>query len=300
VKVRSKAFIAFIILAAIYASVSLIAAPPRASLQHYHISSTTLRLLNTTVILPVIAIWFIGLFGYEMLRTYATYVQGDKEGKRIMELTRGIMVLAWWLPIVSTISALLGLLSRWYPHLLAGTVIISNYLSLLCPLTAFWLICRGSRRLSELSHQRPNQNSIHIMAFALILGSIIYGYLVATAREHLWTIYHMPVWIVLLTLVVPYVFTWYLGLIAAFDLHVYTGKVKGLIYRKGWTQVALGIAWIIVTIIILQYISAVSARVGNMSLGWVLLLVYAILGVMAVGYILIALGAKKLMRIEEA
>jgi hypothetical protein len=91
-----------------------------------------------------------------------------------------------------------------------------------------------------------------------------------------------------------------LGLIAAFDLHVYTGKVKGLIYRKGWTQVALGIAWIIVTIIILQYISAVSARVGNMSLGWVLLLVYAILGVMAVGYILIALGAKKLMRIEEA
>jgi hypothetical protein len=37
-----------------------------------------------------------------------------------------------------------------------------------------------------------------------------------------------------------------------------------------------------------------------MSLGWILVLIYGILITMAIGYIFIALGAKKLTRIEEA
>jgi hypothetical protein len=299
VKVRSRVFIVFIILAAIYTSLSLIAAPPKASLQHYHISSTTMRAIDSTVVLPIIAIWFVGLYGYQKLRSYSLYVQDNKEGKYLMEVTRGIMVLAWWLPISSTLTAALGLFARWHPWLLPTATIVGNYLSLLFPLVAFWFINRGSRKLSELSHERPNQMSIHVLSLLLIAGSVFYGYLVTNARDNLWTIYHMPLLAILLTLAIPYVFTWYLGALAASDLHIYTRRVKGLIYRKGWNQVALGIVWILATCIVLQYITAVSAKLGDMPLGWVLTLIYGILVTMAVGYILIALGANKLKRIEE-
>jgi hypothetical protein len=300
VRVRSKTFVTFIILATLYASINLIAAPPQTSLQHYHVTSTTLRLANITVILPVIAIWFTGLYGYQKLQAYTRYVRDHKEGQRLMELSRGIMILVWWLPITSTLSAALNLYARWHSSFLAAATIFNNYLSLLFPLAAFWFISHGSRSLSELSRERPSQRNIHIMAAGLIVGSVLYGFLLANAREHLWTIYHTPLWIVMLTLAVPYVFTWYLGLTAAFDIHVYTRKVKGLIYRKGWNYLALGVVWIIVTIVVLQYVTAVSAKLSDMSLGWILALVYAILAIMAVGYVFIALGAKKLTKIEEA
>lgn len=289
----------FIILAVIYASISLLAAPPKASLQRYHISSTSLRLIDSTVVLPVVAIWFVGLYGYTRLRTYTSHVKDNKEGKYLMELCRGIMVLAWWLPISSTLTSAMNLYASSHTWFLPVSIIISNYLSLLFPLVAFWLISHGSRRLSEVNPGRPSQISIHVTSLALIAGSVFYGYLVTNDRENLWKIYHMPLWTVLLTLAIPYVFTWYLGALAAFDIHLYTHKVKGLIYRRGWNRVAFGIVWIIGTCIALQYITAVSAKLSGMSLGWILLLVYGIIGVMALGYVFIALGAKKLTRIEE-
>lgn len=247
----------------------------------------------------MIIIWFVGLYGYQKLRAYTLYVQDNKEGKYIMGLTRGIMVLAWWLPVSSTLSALMTLYARTHIWFAPISTIASNYLSLLFPLVAFWFISRGSRRLSEISRERPNQLSIHLLSFVLITGSAFYGYLVANARDTLWSIYHMPLFVILFSLVAPYVFTWYLGALAAFDMHIYTRRVKGLIYRKGWNQVALGIVWIIITCIILQYITAVSAKLSNMSLGWVLVLIYGILATMTAGYVFIALGAKKLKKIEE-
>lgn len=301
VRVRSKAFYTFTVLAIIYASVNLFAAPPRASLQHYHISSTTLRIIDSTFIFPVIAIWFIGLYGFQKLRAYAGYVQDNKEGKQLMELTRGIMVLAWWLPVTSTLSTVLSLQARYHPQLLAPITVLTNYLTLLFPLVAFVFISRGGRRLSEAGRKRPGQGSVHLLALILIIMAISYSYLITkTNASSLDSIYHMPVELVLLTLVIPYVFTWYLGLLAVNDMHTYTRMVKGLIFRSGWNYLSFGVAWIVVMCIVFQFITTVSVKLGNLSLPWVLMLIYGILAVMAAGYVFIALGAKKLTRIEEA
>jgi hypothetical protein len=300
VKLRSKTFYSFIVLAIIYASVNLIATPPRATLEHFHVSSTTLRVLDTTVVCPVILIWFIGLYGYQKLRTYSSHIKQTKDGQQVMWLTRGVMVLAYWLPVSSTLSALLSLYSAHHHAFLATTTILTNYLSLLFPLFAFTLISKGGRQLSESAKQRPSQAGINIMALILIIAGVIYGYLVASARESMFTVYHMPMTLVLASLVVPYVYCWYLGLLSAYDIHIYTKKVRGIIYRKGWNALSFGIVWIILFSIALQYLTTVSARLGKLSLGWTLALVYTILPIMALGYIFVALGAKKLMKIEEA
>lgn len=299
-KLRSKTFITFIVLAIIYASVNLIAAPPRTYLEHYHVTSATMRLLDSTVVLPVIIIWFIGLYGYQKLRAYTTYIGHNKEGEDLVRLTRGIMILAWWLPIATTISALLDLFARQHPSFLPTATIIIDYMSMLFPLVAFWLISRGSRRLSEISGERPSQNSVHIMAILLIAGSILYTCLVVSSRDQLWSIHHLPLWAILTTLALPYIFTWYLGMMAAFDMRVYSSNVKGILFRRSWSYLAVGIVWIIIMSILLQYVTAVSTKLGDMSLGWALALTYGVLVTLAIGYVFIALGAKKLTKIEEA
>jgi hypothetical protein len=103
---------------------------------------------------------------------------------------------------------------------------------------------------------------------------------------------------VLLTIVVPYIYSWYLGLLAAYELHIYTKKVKGIIFRKSWNTVAFGIVWIIISSIMLQYFATVSAKLNDFSLQTVMLLIYSLLPIIAVGYVLVAIGAKRLTKIE--
>lgn len=298
-KLRSKAFVSFVILAIIYASVNLIAAPPRTTLQHYHISSAALRLLDSTVIFPVILIWFIGLYGYQKLHTYASYVQGNTEGNAVAVLSKGITLLAFWLPISSTISAVLSWIATHHLGFQPANTIVSNYLSLLFPLAAFIYLSRGSRQLSDLTKRRPSQLSIHALVVVLAVAGVTYGYLVAHARDRLYATYHMPIVLVLATLVVPYIFSWYLGLLAVYDIHLYTRWLKGIIYKRSWNALSIGMVWIVVFSIALQYVSTVSARLSNLSLAWTLTLIYTILPILAVGYIFVALGAKRLTKIEE-
>ena len=148
--------------------------------------------------------------------------------------------------------------------------------------------------------KRPlSQTGIHSLALILIVAGLAYGYLVASARESIYTIYHMPVMLVLLTLAIPYIFSWYLGLLAVFDLHRYSKTVKGLIYRKSWNTLAYGITSIVVFSIILQYISAVSAKLANLPLIWLLVITYSLISLVGISYVFVALGANRLTKIEE-
>lgn len=296
---RSKAFISFILLAVVYLSASLIVTPPHATLSHYNISASTLRLLDSTVILPVVAIWFIGLYGYQKLRIYANHVQHGSEGKPISQITDGVAILAFWLPISATSSTTLNLLTHNHPDLLPIVTILNNYISLLFPLIAFIFISRGARRLSEVGTKRPAQSNTHLLAITLICMAVFYAYLVTKAHATLFTIYHMPLELVLLTIAVPYVFTWYLGLTSVSDLQTYGQSVRGLIYRKGWGRLSFGIIWLVIMFIIFQFVTTVSARLNDLSLGLLLLIMYGLLIILAVGYVLIALGAKQLTKIEE-
>ena len=300
-KLRSKAFISFVVLAIIYASVNLIVAPPRTTLEHYGVSESTLRLINVTVIVPVIAIWFLGLYGYQKLQEYTGRIKEEStEGKPMANLSQGVMFIVISLPITSTLSAILNAIARDHPSVKPITTIFVNYLAMILAFLAFWFISRGARRLTESGNYRPKQYGVHILALILIVISVLYGFLVANSRPDIYTIYHMPVSVVLFTIVIPYIFSWYLGLLGAYDLHTYNQQLKGTIYRKSWSAVAYGIIWLVVFSIVFQYITSVSAKLGTMSLGWLLILIYGILAVTTVGYLYIVSGSKRLIKIEEA
>ena len=94
-------------------------------------------------------------------------------------------------------------------------------------------------------------------------------------------------------------FVWFIGVLAAGDIYAYNHKIKGLVYKNGVGLLALGTAFIIFASILLQYLVTLSARLLQLKLTPILVIIYPLLIVISIGYILVALGAKKLQRIEE-
>lgn len=104
----------------------------------------------------------------------------------------------------------------------------------------------------------------------------------------------------MLTMVIPFMYLWFLGLYATAELYLYSKKLKGIVYRKGWNQLALGLATVIGIVILEQYLSTISTWLNSLTLAWLVLLLYVLLLILAAAFIVIALGTKKLIKIEEA
>jgi len=296
--VRSKLFFGYLFALIIYAGFTLLPAPSPITLAQYHLSALELRLIDVTIIILLAGIWFAGFYGYAKLRTYSQLIRGSKDGKPVAWLTHGILLLALWLPISMVISAILNYISLRHLSLLPATTIIDNYIGLLFPLAAFLFISKGARGLTDLARQRPNFWALHVVAIVLVYIGLIDAHLVA-ATSNRDAVYHLSIWLILTTLVAPYIYMWLIGLIATYELYRYRLKAQGIVYRSSWTLLSLGMGWLIVLSIALQYLTTITSRLSSLSIYWLLIIIYSVLLVLSVGFILIAAGARKLQKIEE-
>jgi hypothetical protein len=169
---------------------------------------------------------------------------------------------------------------------------------MILPFAAYLFIALGARGLSRLAGQRPSFLATNVLSIVLVYISIIYIRLVATTQERT-LVYQLSVWPILLTLVAPYIYMWSIGALAAYELFLYSRKSPGSIYRKSWSLLALGYGWLIITSIAFQFLTTLTARMQHMSLYSLLLIIYVLLAVLSAGFVLIALGTKKLQKIEE-
>ena len=243
-------------------------------------------------------IWFAGFYGYAKLRTYSSLIHGNKDGLEVEKLTKGILLLVLWLPVSSVISAILNYFALKHPSWLATVTIINHYISLLLPLVGFVFISMGARGLSRLVKQRPSQKATNVMTLLTIYTGLLYFRFVATTNDRL-MVYHMSIWLILTTLVAPYIYMWAIGLMAAYEIYLYRQKVSGVVYRKSWGFLAFGLGWLIVMSIIVQYLTTLTARLNDISIYGLLAIIYSLLIVLSAGFVLIALGARRLQKIEE-
>lgn len=289
----------FIAAVLIYAFLTLIPAPDQEALQRFDVSATTLRLLSLTVVVPMALIWFAAFYGYQTLHRYQKAVAESEDGQRLVMLTKGIFVLALSLPLTTIISSILNLYTRNRPHLEAEATIISNYIELFIPLLAFIYISKGARKLVETTKKRPSQYALNSIVFISMFLGVAYCYLSAVAPGSLYDSYFLTTGFFLFSIALPYMYMWFLGLFAAHELYLYSHKVKGTIYRQAWSTLSKGLATVIIVSIVLQYLTALSAQLEELSLGWLLALVYVLLLLWGASYLLVASGTKKLQMIEE-
>ncbi|HUB93831.1 MAG TPA: hypothetical protein VMB52_04990 [Verrucomicrobiae bacterium] len=296
---KQKALWAYLVFVALYGCGTLLLPPPKATLRMYHLSVLHLRLLDLSVIVLYAAIWWCAIYGFYSLSTYTKLIRKSKDGIALAKITTGIGFIAFWLPVSSTFSTYTDYIAQNHHSLAVPMNIAHNYLSLLLPLIGFVFISMGARTLSEIMKQRPSFKALHIMSLAIILVGVIYAHLVSTTHNRLNSVYSMSITYILITLVVPYIYMWFVGMLAVYEIYNYRAKISGAIYRQGWHMLAVGLGAIVTMSIIIQYLTTISEKLTRLSLNGLLLIVYVLLILLAVGYVCIAVGARNLKKIEE-
>lgn len=283
-----------------YAALTLLPVPSTEVLRRYHLTITQVRLLDITIIVPLAAIWFAAFYGYERLRRYTHLVRNSPDGKPMAAVSRGILFLALSLPLSSIASSMFTFITTHNPQFRSTGVVLSNYLSALLPLLGFLCISMGARRLTILAKARPRLLATDLAVLIVIILGIVFCCLIVGDKSNLQSAYHLSPELLMLTLGVPYMYTWFLGLFSVVELYTYSQRVGGVVFRKGWWLLISGLASVIVCTILIQYITTLSTWLNSLSLGGILLLLYVLLFLLSLAYIVVALGAKQLTKIEEA
>ncbi len=292
----------FAILIVIYAGLSLIPAPDRQTLVQYHLSPAHARVLSASIVLPVVAIWLAAMYGFVKLKEYAQLIKSSPDGKAFDTISVGVLFLALGSPLASIFTTAGTLLVRHYPGWQSAATIINNYVGLITMALGLYYIARGADQLVKLVRKKPSESEQHVLVLLFIALSTLYSYFIITRPINNVVeqkIYHMPNVLILITLAIPYLYFWYRGLVGAYYLYHYQKNIKGKIYKGSLSWVAAGIAIIIASSIFVRLLVTISARISTLSLTPILLIIYGFLIVSALGYLLIALGAKRLRRIEE-
>ena len=296
---KSKIFYWYTAFVLMFICLVLIPTPDKTTLAKYHLSITGLRILDLSLVIPEAGIWFAAFYGSQRFHHYSQLIKTGKDGPHIAKLSNGLLLLSFGLPIAAIFSSILNIIALHNPDFKSTSVVINNYAALVFPLAAFFLISLGARGLGDMSRSRPRFGVANLVTLSVITLGVVFCCLIVLNHQTLRTSYHMSPELVMLTLGAPYMYIWLLGLSALAELRAYSLKLRGVVYRKGWRLLILGLASIILLSILIQYLTTLTSWLTSLSLNGVLLLLYALLFMLAGAFIVLALGAQRLMKIEE-
>ena len=266
------------------------------TLHRLHISLIEYRVTIVTLIVPYAVIWFSAFFAYDVLQQYANKIRSTREGRAFQRVAKGICILAWALVIETLTSIVLGALVASRPSLHSLPAIVDNYTTLALTLAAFIVIGNGTRRLTDIYNIRPGHYGIRAMFLIYTIGSVFFSYfMILNAQKP----YSMPVLLLVITIIIPYLYAWCVGMLAVYELRLHAQRVKGVLYQQSLNWLGSGLTIVIIASIMSQYLSRAFGGDSNVSFGTLLGLVYFLLIIQAIGYSLVAVGSRRLRRIEE-
>jgi len=274
------------------------------TLHTYSLSVLTLHLLQLTVVVPVIGIWFIALWGSLRFKRYALAIYHDPDGRALNLVSNGLLLLVGSLAITSLMQALI-------PRLTAvgdgtGWSILTHHTTVVLALLAFATMFVGSLRLARLVQLRDFQRWQWLVFAALLVMGVVYAivlvhdpYRTQTTNPTQHPSYYLTDGWILGTIVLPYLLSWYFGLMAAACLWMYQVYSPGVIYRRALSRLSVGLVVIIATSVLIQLLSAAASSLTRLGLSDILVLLYVLIIVYALGHVLVVIGARRLTTIEE-
>jgi hypothetical protein len=292
------------LLTVLYALLIFIVPANQTTMQTYHLSPLEYRIILSAVQLPSVLVWFAAFWGYAALYQYAHSLRETAEEAPFRQLAHGAAWLAWSSPIPLIASiALNGIASHW-PGFHHTAIIIINYISLIIPLVAFSILADASRNLANTAKLRFSLIGPRLIMLIFLIIGVLYCYL-TFRRFNLASLtsthnpYFLPVWLMVISVTIPYLYAWFVGLLGAYELRMFSKNVQGVLYRRGLGYLVVGMGAVIVSSIALQYISSVQPRIGHLVFDYRLLLttVFRVIG--GAGFLALAIGANRLKKIEE-
>jgi hypothetical protein len=256
------------------------------------------RVAILTLILPYGVIWFSAFYAFDKLEQYARKIRTAAEGEAFRRIAKGVGIMAWGLALTTLASLILNSLAAWFPSFRTAHTIINNYIMLSLPIISFLVINAGTYRLVDLTKAKPSRLGPQVMVFIYTFVAVFFVYFVI--HNHVrHDPYRLPLLPLIITLIIPYIYAWFVGLLSAYELWLYARRSTGLLYRQALARLSADLTLVIAAAIAVQYLTNTYASKTNISLSSTLLIMYALLAAQASGYVLIALGAKRLKMIEE-
>ncbi len=292
----------FIVLLAFYIVLTFSLPPDPQVISRYQLTPADLRLLNLSIVIPITAIYLSALFGFLRVKDYSHNIHKTKEGPYFKDLANGLMVLAFSLPVNSIIGALFSYSRYRHQNLLPALTILRGYTTLALAGTAIYLISKGAQGLYDSLKQKEKLLNPTLALAGPILISSFFTWLI-TAQEvttNSQKTYYLPQWLIILSIAIPYTLIWCMGVKAAFQLYRYKSGVKGSVYKQIFDNLSKGVGVIIVVSILIQFITTLSEQLSRLNLSPLLLIIYLLIILYAIGFGLVARGSKKLKMIEEA
>jgi hypothetical protein len=273
-------------------------------LKAYHLTAYEYHVLLFIVELPLIFVWFSAFYGYHKLKEYSALIHKTKEGAVFKQLTTGSHWLAWGFVLPSMCSLILSAIANRYHSFNDASLIFSNYFNLVFPVVAFSIIADGAHKLVAQGRIKSTFWSVRVLLLVFVTIGTLYCYLTFRYLDlkHLTSTnnpYYLPVWLLITTIIIPYLYTWIIGLSAAYQFGLFAGQVKGIIYRRSLQLAAAGVVLVIIASIGVQYLHSVIPRTGHLSLNYLLIATYLIYLVIIIGFVLICYGANHLKKIED-
>lgn len=278
--------------------ISLGLPPNPETLSDLHISSFDYRLAVAAILVPYAILWYAGFYVYAKVSEYTRFLGSTREGRAFRNISIGVGILAFGLIVPTILDSIVGFAAQKVPSLNTLAAIDHNYYTVLFALVAITYISNGAVKLVERIRAHPPLLAIRIFGIVFVLLGSIYGYLVTHDYYVNNNPYHIAVPFILLTIIAPHLYVWFMGFLSAMEFSVYATQVQGVIYRSALRMFAKGIVVVVAGAVTNQFI-ATTASSHQTSVWFVLLFDFLPLAVLVAGFGLMAAGAKQLKRIEE-
>jgi hypothetical protein len=300
----TRALQQYMFLAILYVVLIFLLPANKHTLQAYRITSVEYHILLFAVSLPSIVVWLAAFVGFVKLRQYSHSISKTPEGIHFEQLAKGSMWLAWSLPLPVIASLLLNALSDKWPHFHPTAIILSNYVNLVMPLVAFSLAAQASRGLLATTRLKLSLVNVRFIVLGFVTVGVLYC-LLTFRRFDLTSLsatnnpYFLPIWLMVVSVTVPYLYAWFIGTLAAYEITLFSKQVPGVLYRQALRLLVGGLLAVVLSSIALQYLNSVEPRTGYLTLDYKLVWTTIFRVVGGAGFILLAIGAARLKKIEE-
>lgn len=296
---------AYIIVAVLWmAYVMLTVFDPHPSLGRFHLSGANTFLLDTSILVPVLAVWLLAAQGVIRFRAYARLIQNSHEGPSFSLICNGLVLLLAYLISLGLLGAIVPFFED--SPFLNTVIVLKNHLPAITSLLAFIYIYLGSVRLSRIPGLTISATSKLVPTALFLVAATAFTIAFSVSptetlvQDNGIRLYAVSQNLLLFTLVLPYLCAWLLGLHAALNIADYARGVKGKIYRQALKGLVKGIIATIIFTVVLQLFYVATPIISNLNLGSFLAIIYVIVFLYGLGAYYISAGSKRLAFIEVA
>ena len=263
-------------------------------------NQTAFFIINFSVAIPEIIIWWIAFFSSWRLKTYSTLIKQSKDGQAMAYLADGLILLSLYIVLLCVSNSFIALFKK--SDNLHTAILLENYLPLAVALMSAIVLLKAALIFNSLVSKKIEKKSLILIYCLFAVFSLLLAlHLLQINPDRLYDD-HIPRFILgrnalLITYLIPQIILWSMDLFASLSIANYSRNIKGSLYKNKIKNLYIGILIILICIFFAQVLMLTNLSFSKFSLA--LIAVYGLLLLGGYGFTYIYKVAASLDKIEK-